>query len=85
MIGLINSRVLFFFLASISETNMVNGTKLLNVTGISRGKRDGILKNEKKRKVVKHGTMHLKGVWSVSWLALALAILFYLFPFLFGF
>ncbi|KAH9815266.1 hypothetical protein DFH28DRAFT_278242 [Melampsora americana] len=42
---------------------MVNGTKLLNLSGISRGKRDGILKNEKTRKVIKHGTMHLKGVW----------------------
>lgn len=42
---------------------MINGTKLLNVTGMSRGKRDGILKNEKVRVVVKVGPMHLKGVW----------------------
>ncbi|CAO3660445.1 unnamed protein product [Umbelopsis ramanniana] len=42
---------------------MVNGTKLLNVAGMSRGKRDGILKNEKGRVVVKVGAMHLKGVW----------------------
>jgi hypothetical protein len=42
---------------------MVNGTKLLNVVGMSRGKRDGILKNEKGRVVVKVGAMHLKGVW----------------------
>lgn len=42
---------------------MINGTKLLNVTGMSRGKRDGILKNEKSRAVVKVGPMHLKGVW----------------------
>lgn len=42
---------------------MVNGTKLLNVTGISRGKRDGILKHERGRVVVKVGAMHLKGVW----------------------
>jgi protein SOK2 len=42
---------------------MVNGTKLLNVTGMSRGKRDGILKNEHARVVVKVGPMHLKGVW----------------------
>ena len=28
------------------DNNMVNGTKLLNVCGMSRGKRDGILKNE---------------------------------------
>ncbi|ORX87356.1 apses-domain-containing protein, partial [Basidiobolus meristosporus CBS 931.73] len=45
------------------DNNMVNGTKLLNVTGMSRGKRDGILKNEKGRIVVKVGAMHLKGVW----------------------
>lgn len=45
------------------DNDMVNGTKLLNVAGMSRGKRDGILKNEKGRVVVKVGAMHLKGVW----------------------
>ncbi|OAD01185.1 apses-type HTH transcription regulator [Mucor lusitanicus CBS 277.49] len=45
------------------DNDMINGTKLLNVTGMSRGKRDGILKNEKARVVVKVGPMHLKGVW----------------------
>lgn len=45
------------------DDNMINGTKLLNVVGMSRGKRDGILKNEKGRRVVKVGAMHLKGVW----------------------
>ncbi|ORZ24915.1 transcription regulator HTH, apses-type DNA-binding domain-containing protein [Lobosporangium transversale] len=45
------------------DNDMVNGTKLLNVVGMSRGKRDGILKNEKGRVVVKVGAMHLKGVW----------------------
>lgn len=45
------------------DNDMVNGTKLLNVTGISRGKRDGILKHERGRVVVKVGAMHLKGVW----------------------
>ncbi|KAJ2724067.1 hypothetical protein GGI07_002188, partial [Coemansia sp. Benny D115] len=45
------------------DDNMINGTKLLNVVGMSRGKRDGILKNEKGRRVVKVGPMHLKGVW----------------------
>ncbi|KAL0091120.1 transcription regulator HTH, apses-type DNA-binding domain-containing protein, partial [Phycomyces blakesleeanus] len=45
------------------DNNMINGTKLLNVTGMSRGKRDGILKNEKDRVVIKVGAMHLKGVW----------------------
>lgn len=42
---------------------MINGTKLLNVAGMTRGRRDGILKSEKTRHVVKIGPMHLKGVW----------------------
>ncbi|KAI9668446.1 MAG: hypothetical protein M1831_001200 [Alyxoria varia] len=41
----------------------INGTKLLNVANMTRGRRDGILKSEKVRKVVKIGPMHLKGVW----------------------
>lgn len=45
------------------DNNMINGTKLLNVTGMSRGRRDGILKAEKNRQVVKIGAMHFKGVW----------------------
>lgn len=45
---------------------MVNGTKLLNVAGMTRGRRDGILKSEKQKHVVKIGPMHLKGVWYVS-------------------
>lgn len=45
------------------DNDMINGTKLLNVAGMSRGKRDGILKGEKIRSVVKLGAMHLKGVW----------------------
>ncbi|KAI4164868.1 MAG: hypothetical protein LQ342_001501 [Letrouitia transgressa] len=36
---------------------------LLNVAGMTRGRRDGILKSEKMRHVVKIGPMHLKGVW----------------------
>lgn len=44
---------------------MINGTKLLNVAGMTRGRRDGILKSEKMRHVVKIGPMHLKGVWCV--------------------
>ena len=44
---------------------MINGTKLLNVAGMTRGRRDGILKSEKQRHVVKIGPMHLKGVWLV--------------------
>ena len=42
---------------------MINGTKLLNVAGMTRGRRDGILMSEKFRHVVMIGPMHLKGVW----------------------
>ena len=42
---------------------MINGTKLLNVARMTRGRRDGILKAEKQKNVVKIGPMHLKGVW----------------------
>jgi protein SOK2 len=45
------------------DNHMINGTKLLNVAGMTRGRRDGILKSEKQRHVVKIGPMHLKGVW----------------------
>ena len=45
------------------DNNMINGTKLLNVAGMGRGRRDGILKSEKVRHVVKVGPMQLKGVW----------------------
>ena len=45
------------------DNGMINGTKLLNVAGMTRGRRDGILKSEKVRNVVKIGPMHLKGVW----------------------
>lgn len=43
--------------------NYVNGTKLLNATGMSRGRRDGILKSERGRSVIRNGSMNLKGVW----------------------
>lgn len=46
-----------------TDNHMINGTKLLNVAGMTRGRRDGILKSEKMRHVVKIGPMHLKGVW----------------------
>lgn len=45
------------------KDDFVNGTKLLNVTGMSRGRRDGILKVEKGRRVIRNGSMNLKGVW----------------------
>jgi hypothetical protein len=48
---------------SVADNHMINGTKLLNVAGMTRGRRDGILKSEKTRHVVKIGPMHLKGVW----------------------
>lgn len=50
-------------IARRADNNMINGTKLLNVTGMTRGRRDGLLKGEKVRHVVKIGTMYLKGVW----------------------
>jgi hypothetical protein len=50
-------------LTIFSDNHMINGTKLLNVAGMTRGRRDGILKSEKTRHVVKIGPMHLKGVW----------------------
>lgn len=45
------------------DNDYINGTKLLNIVGMSRGKRDGILKSEKKKDVVKVGSINLKGVW----------------------
>lgn len=50
----------------LADNHMINGTKLLNVAGMTRGRRDGILKSEKLRHVVKIGPMHLKGVWLVT-------------------
>jgi len=55
------------------DNHMINGTKLLNVAGMTRGRRDGILKAEKQKNVVKIGPMHLKGVWIPFERALALA------------
>ncbi len=52
-----------WLICKISDNHMINGTKLLNVAGMTRGRRDGILKSEKLRHVVKIGPMHLKGVW----------------------
>lgn len=56
-------RWLLFILTDSTDNHMINGTKLLNVAGMTRGRRDGILKSEKVRHVVKIGPMHLKGVW----------------------
>jgi hypothetical protein len=52
-----------YILITFLDNHMINGTKLLNVAGMTRGRRDGILKSEKTRHVVKIGPMHLKGVW----------------------
>lgn len=53
------------FIANVAclDNCYINGTKLLNVASMTRGRRDGLLKSEKNRKVVKIGPMHLKGVW----------------------
>lgn len=56
-----------------ADNDMINGTKLLNVAQMTRGRRDGILKLEKLRHVVKIGSMHLKGVWIPFERALAMA------------
>lgn len=48
---------------SCADNNEINCTKLLNVTEMTRGRRDGVLKNEKLRNIVKRGSVQLKGVW----------------------
>lgn len=67
-----------------ADNDMINGTKLLNVAKITRGRRDGILKAERIRHVVKIGSMHLKGVWIPFERAQAMAekekIVDYLYP-----
>lgn len=50
-------------LARRQDNNMVNGTKLLNITGMSRSRRDTILINEEQKIRVVVGAMHLKGIW----------------------
>ncbi|KAI0456678.1 transcription regulator HTH, apses-type DNA-binding domain-containing protein [Xylaria acuta] len=45
------------------DNSYINGTKLLNVAGMTRGRRDGILEAENIKHVVKIGSIHLKGVW----------------------
>lgn len=55
------------------DNNLINGTKLLNAAGVTRGRRDGILKAEKERHVVRTGGMGYKGVWIPFERALELA------------
>ncbi|KAJ3123324.1 hypothetical protein HK098_002015 [Nowakowskiella sp. JEL0407] len=50
-------------LARRADNSMLNGTKLLNIAGLTRGKRDGVLKNEHPRLVIRNGSMIVKGVW----------------------
>jgi hypothetical protein len=45
------------------DNHMINGTKLLSVAGMTRGRRDRMLRAEKTRHVVILGPAHLKGVW----------------------
>lgn len=55
------------------DNNMVNGTKLLEVAGMSRHKSNVILKKEKSREVIATGPAHFKGVWIPYHRALELA------------
>ncbi|OZJ06679.1 hypothetical protein BZG36_00394 [Bifiguratus adelaidae] len=52
-----------FCITRRNDNGMVNGTKLLNLAQLSRGKRDAALKHVHGRRVQKTGPMHLKGVW----------------------
>ncbi|ODV90702.1 hypothetical protein CANCADRAFT_31576 [Tortispora caseinolytica NRRL Y-17796] len=45
------------------DNNMINGTKMLNTADITRGKRDGMLKQQEHRIIIKQGLMPFKGVW----------------------
>ncbi|ODQ68173.1 DNA-binding domain of Mlu1-box binding protein MBP1 [Nadsonia fulvescens var. elongata DSM 6958] len=51
------------YVARREDNDFINGTKLLNVAGMTRGRRDGILKSESTRHVVKSGSKNLKGIW----------------------
>ncbi|GAA6040817.1 hypothetical protein JCM8097_007725 [Rhodosporidiobolus ruineniae] len=46
-----------------ADNDWINSTKLLNMAGLTRGKRDMYLKNEPQRIVFRRGALHLKGVW----------------------
>lgn len=45
------------------DNDMINGTKLLNITGMSRGRRENILRDVENSVRVRVGAMHLKGTW----------------------
>ncbi|KAM0749853.1 hypothetical protein T439DRAFT_276214, partial [Meredithblackwellia eburnea MCA 4105] len=46
-----------------ADDNWVNGTKLVNMAGLTRGKRDTVLKLEPVKRIQKQGLSALKGVW----------------------
>lgn len=46
-----------------ADTHFINATKLMKVCSITRGRRDGLLRSEKIRYVIREGQMDLKGVW----------------------
>ncbi|GMF06246.1 unnamed protein product [Ambrosiozyma monospora] len=46
-----------------SDNNYVNSTKLLNSTLMTRGRRDGILKGEMTKMIVRSGPMKFIGIW----------------------
>ncbi|ORY55552.1 transcription regulator HTH, apses-type DNA-binding domain-containing protein, partial [Leucosporidium creatinivorum] len=50
-------------IAERADNGWVNSTKMLNIIGLSRGKRDGLLKHEEQRLVIRRGSKQLKGVW----------------------
>lgn len=55
------------------DNHMINGTKLLTLTGMTAGRKGALLKSEKTRHTVKLGPTHFKGVWISFERALELA------------
>ncbi|KAK4701589.1 hypothetical protein P7C70_g4637, partial [Phenoliferia sp. Uapishka_3] len=45
------------------DNDYINCTKMVNMLGLSRGRRDMILKKEPIKEIVRQGSMQLKGVW----------------------
>ncbi|CDS04082.1 hypothetical protein LRAMOSA07037 [Lichtheimia ramosa] len=56
------------------DNDMINGTKLLNITGMSRGRRENILRDVENSVRVRVGAMHLKGTWIPYHRAVELAV-----------
>ncbi|RKP33539.1 transcription regulator HTH, apses-type DNA-binding domain-containing protein, partial [Dimargaris cristalligena] len=50
-------------IARCMSSAMVNGTKLLNCAGLSRGRRDYLLRKEPLRRVLKKTCKTSRGVW----------------------